>query len=187
MTTDDQVRVDSRWATVDDERSAHFQWMQDRYHPAPLHDMLGLTMSVLGEGSVEVRYNEAETALNRRGIVAGGSLSTMVDSAGMQAVRTMLGRDDATVTIELKVNFLRPAQHQTLRAIGRTVHVGGRVGVSSVEVLDETDEVVAVGLVTASIRRARGATADPASTPADPTSTPEGPTSTQPGPNGQRS
>jgi uncharacterized protein (TIGR00369 family) len=48
-------------------------------------------------------------------------------------------------TIDLRVDYLRPARRGTLRALARAVKVGRTVGVADVELRDANDAVVAVG------------------------------------------
>jgi uncharacterized protein (TIGR00369 family) len=48
-------------------------------------------------------------------------------------------------TIDLRVDYLRPARRGDLLAVGRTHRVGRTVSVASVEIQDATGTVVALG------------------------------------------
>jgi uncharacterized protein (TIGR00369 family) len=48
-------------------------------------------------------------------------------------------------TIDLRVDYLRPARRGPLTATGQTVRVGRTVSVADVEVRDESATLVAVG------------------------------------------
>lgn len=133
------------------------QWraMEGRYEQSPLHQALGMTLVIPGPGQAEVRYDGNPTALNRHGVVAGGSLSAMIDSAVMQACRTVLHPDDRATTIELKVNFIAPAGREKLRTTASLEHVGRRtcVGYARTQTLD--GRLVAIGIVSAAVARKR--------------------------------
>ena len=63
--------------------------------------------------------------------------------AGDYAVETRTGGD--VPTVDLRIDYFRPAKRGSLTAIGRTTKVGRRVSVADVEVKDEQGQVVAVG------------------------------------------
>lgn len=73
----------------------------------------------------------------------GGIISAFVDIIGDYAVFTEV--DAGVPTIDLRVDFLRPARRGDLIGIGRTVRVGRTVSVADVEVRDGTGTLVAVG------------------------------------------
>ncbi|MEE9179795.1 MAG: PaaI family thioesterase, partial [Vicinamibacteria bacterium] len=57
-------------------------------------------------------------------------------------------------TIDLRVDYLRPARKGDLVAIGRTVKVGRTIGVADVEVRDSNGALIAVGRGTYAIPKA---------------------------------
>ena len=72
-----------------------------------------------------------------------GSEIALIDIAGDYAIASKLGR--GVPTIDLRVDYLRPARRGDLRALARAVKVGRTVGVADVELRDANDAVVAVG------------------------------------------
>lgn len=82
--------------------------------------------------------------------VQGGVASTLIDVVGGIVLRPYLTDpvDDDMATINLNVNYLRPAAGD-LTASGEVIRAGSSVGVSTVEVRSETPEgterLVAVG------------------------------------------
>ena len=66
---------------------------------------------------------------NPLGTVHGGWIATLLDSCVGCAVHTTLPAGKAYTTAELKVNYVRAvtATVPLLRAIGTTIHVGGRM------------------------------------------------------------
>ncbi len=73
----------------------------------------------------------------------GGILSALIDIAGDYAIVTKSGV--GVPTIDLRVDYLRPARRGDLVAIARTVRVGRTIGVADVEVRDTGGVLVAVG------------------------------------------
>ncbi len=73
----------------------------------------------------------------------GGPIAALIDIAGDFALVARLGR--GIPTIDLCINYMRPAIDTDLLATGRTLRAGRSVGVVDVEVRDEGHRVVAVG------------------------------------------
>jgi len=64
----------------------------------------------------------------------GGPIAALIDIAGDFALVALLGR--GIPTINLRIDYLRPAIETDLWAIGRTLRAGRSVGVVDVEVKD---------------------------------------------------
>ena len=137
------------------ELAPRWHEMEERYTQSSIHSILGLTLKVLAPGEVEIHYDGRKEAANRRGNPSGGLLAQMVDSAVMQSVGTLLDESDSITTLELKINYLRAAEPgATLVARGNIEHCGRTIAVGTARVEDTQQRVVAVAVVTVSIRRA---------------------------------
>lgn len=133
-----------------------FDAMEQHYLLSPIHNTLGLTLNVPGEGEAVVRYDGRKDAMNRKGDAAGGTVAEMIDSAVVQACRTMLQPNDSTVTIELKVNYIRAAPaNLKLSARAKLDHFGRSTAVGTGRVEDESGKLYAIGIVTVSIKKAQ--------------------------------
>lgn len=73
----------------------------------------------------------------------GGALSAFIDTAGDFAL--VLGIGGALPTINLRVDYLRPAMTPTLTATARVRRAGRTVGVVDIDVEDSEKRLVAVG------------------------------------------
>lgn len=132
--------------------------MEAHYPLSPIHATLGLTLAVPGEGEAIISFDGDPRATNRRGDAGGGLLAQMIDSAVVQACRTKLAASDSTVTIELKVNYVRAAPAGLkLAAKGRLDHFGRSTAVGTARVEDEDGRLYVLGIVTVSIRKAEAA------------------------------
>ena len=95
-------------------------------------------------GAVEFVVPSREEFLRTDGSdwLHGGVISAAADIAGDYAVATHAGVE--VPTIDLRIDFLRPARRGSLVARGTTVRVGRTVGVADVHVFDEAGTLVAV-------------------------------------------
>ncbi len=112
---------------------------------SPYHRFLGLQLVRYEEGLVEIDMPFREEFLrdDDSDWLHGGVLGALIDIAGDYAVYSKTGGD--VPTVDLRIDYLRPAKRGCLRAIARTVKVGRRVCVADVEVKDERGQVVAIG------------------------------------------
>lgn len=112
---------------------------------SPYQRFLGLQFVRYEEGLVEIDMPFREEFLREDGSdwLHGGILSALIDIAGDYAVHSKTGGD--VPTVDLRIDYLRPAKRGRLTAIARTVKVGRRISVADIEVKDEQGQVVAAG------------------------------------------
>jgi uncharacterized protein (TIGR00369 family) len=107
---------------------------------------------------VEVRPGYAELALARRddlvqffGHFHGGVIAALADQAAGIAVTSGLPKGRIGVTVEIKVNFLGPADGTELVARAKTLKMSGSIGVATVEIFtrdDKSERLCAFGTAT---------------------------------------
>jgi len=112
---------------------------------SPYQRFLGLEFTRYQEGLVEIGMPFREEFLRDDGSdwLHGGIISALIDIAGDYAVYSKTGGD--VPTLDLRIDYLRPAKRGRLTAIARTIKVGRRVSIADVEVTDEQGQVVAIG------------------------------------------
>jgi uncharacterized protein (TIGR00369 family) len=112
---------------------------------SPFHRFLGLSLVRAEKGLVEILLPFRDELLRADGSdwLHGGVVSTIVDIAGDYAVASMVG--SGVPTVDLRVDYLRPARRGDLRATGRTIRVGRTLAVADIEVHDASGALVAVG------------------------------------------
>jgi len=93
---------------------------------------------------VVVEPGRAEVALSRRddlvqffGHFHGGVITALADQAAGIAVTSGLPKGRIGVTVEIKVNFLSPADGGELIARAKTLKMSGSLGVATVEVFSK--------------------------------------------------
>lgn len=118
-------------------------------HGLPFNRFLGLRVARLGDGeaALEVPYRPELVGNPIRPALHGGVISALLDTSGGAAVWTQIGRDDVVATVDLRVDYLRPARPELLIGTGRVVRLGNRVGVVQLRAhhLGDEDRPVAAG------------------------------------------
>ena len=112
---------------------------------SPYMRFLGLQIVRADKGQVEIRlpFREEFLRSDDSDWLHGGVVSALIDIVGDYAVITETGV--GVPTIDLRVDYLRPARRGDLLAVGRTLRVGRTVSVADVEVRDASGTLVAVG------------------------------------------
>ena len=112
---------------------------------SPYMRFLGLEIVRAEKGLVEMRLPYREEFLRHDGSdwLHGGVISALADIAGDYAVITETSA--GVPTIDMRVDYLRPARRGDLTALGKTVRVGRTVCVADVEIRDSIGTLVAVG------------------------------------------
>lgn len=105
-------------------------------------------LTKLGKGRAEMRVKVMNQLTQDAGVAHGGVVAALIDSAVGLALCTMLKSQELITTVELKVNFIAPAQPGFLKASGYILHKGKRIAVGEAEVRDQGRTLIAKGLVT---------------------------------------
>jgi len=112
---------------------------------SPFHRLIGLELIRAESGEAEMRlpWRDEFGRADGSDWYHGGVLAALIDIAGDYAIASRLERWVAT--IDLRVDYLRPALKGDLTAAARAVKVGRTVGVADVELRDAKGAVVAIG------------------------------------------
>ncbi|MEZ4588075.1 MAG: PaaI family thioesterase [Gemmatimonadales bacterium] len=112
---------------------------------SPYQRFLGLELVRAEPGLVEIRLPFREELLRADGSdwYHGGIVSALIDIAGDYALVTRVGA--GLPTIDLRVDWLKPARRGPLLAVGKAIKVGRTISVADVEVRDEAGTLLAVG------------------------------------------
>lgn len=125
--------------------------IEGRLPPPPIAGLVGARLVSVGDGEALFRCTPDEAMYNPLGMVHGGLLCTLLDSAAGCAVHTLLPAGVGYSSIEIKVSFLR-ALHADAGEIdvhGRALRVGRRVAFAEAHARDGAGELV--GHATSSI------------------------------------
>lgn len=121
--------------------------IQERFDQSPAISAFGLKVVSLDYESTElkVRMPFLPSMERRPGThqFHGGPIAAFIDIVGDYAVGMMLGAP--VPTINLRIDFLRPAFGDALTAVAQVRSSGRTLSVVDIEVLDEDSALVAIG------------------------------------------
>jgi len=124
-----------------------FEFVRDNIAQTPFHHWLKPELQAIDEtaGSITIHLplRPEFCRLAGRPEVHGGILAALVDITGHAAIAAKLRHSVAT--IDLRVDYLRLAGGQELRAVGTVVKVGRTIGIVDIRVVDDQDLAVAIG------------------------------------------
>jgi uncharacterized protein (TIGR00369 family) len=100
---------------------------------------LGAELLELGEGTAFISAPILPGSLQQQGAAHAALTFAIGDSAAGYAALTLFDPEDEIVTVEMKINLLRPALGDRLYAEGRVVRAGRRLTVVQAEVFAEVD------------------------------------------------
>lgn len=133
------------------------RWLQAHDSDAvpSIRRLIGMSFDEVGPGRVVMSVSSQPDFANPLGTVHGGIAATLLDSVMGCAVHTELEAGVSYTTLELKVNYIRPASLKgiRLRAEGTTIHVGGRTATAEGRVHDESGRLIAHATTTCLIIR----------------------------------
>ena len=110
-------------------------------------EVVGTKMLSAEEGRAVVSLQAEEWHLNAMGAVHGGLLSTLIDVSMAEALGTIAEEGQQPFTIQITVNYMKPAKQGTLTSTAEVRMGGERVTIVEAEVVQEEeddDEIVAL-------------------------------------------
>jgi len=102
-------------------------------------------------GTITVEFDGKSDFSNPTGAIQGGYLAAMLDDTMGPCLYAMLEPGHFAPTVELKINYIRPAQPGKLIGEGRVVHKGRSLAFLAGELKTEEGQLVATGTATARI------------------------------------
>ena len=104
------------------------------------------------EGTIEVTFEASTSFLNPAGHIQGGFLAAMLDDTLGPALVATLASDQFAPTLDLHVQFVRPATPGRIIGRGRVVNQGRAIAFLAGELTDADGALLACATATASIR-----------------------------------
>jgi uncharacterized protein (TIGR00369 family) len=134
-----------------DEHEALIGDLRDRLQGSEFYRWAGMELVDASLGRVEIAFEAGPQHLNLQGLVHGGMLATLADTAMGLAVRTVLQPGRRHVTVQLGVEFLSPGRPGKIIAQGRSVKIGSQLGFAEADVTDPNGRLLAKAHSTLSV------------------------------------
>jgi uncharacterized protein (TIGR00369 family) len=112
--------------------------------------LFGFELTAAAPGSAVLRMRVRRSHRQVHGVVHGGILASLSDTAAGMAAYTVLPRGARLATVEMKINYLEPVERGDLLAEARVLRRGRNLAVAECEVHDGR-RLVAKALLTFSI------------------------------------
>ncbi len=119
---------------------------------------MGATLAEVAPGRVAIAMRHKDTLTQQHGFLHAGIVSTGLDSACGYAAFTLMPADAAVLTIEFKVNLLRPAQGPGFRFAAEVTKAGRTISVADARAfqIDDSGREQLIATMTATIMTVRG-------------------------------
>jgi len=115
---------------------------------SPYFSLLSMEIRDLQWGTSLLEIQLAEKHLQPFGFVHGGAIASIMDAATFWAVFPQIEKGLGLTTVEIKVNFLAPAQKGKLVARGRCIRLGKTLALGDAEIRNSEGGLVAHGTAT---------------------------------------
>jgi uncharacterized protein (TIGR00369 family) len=99
---------------------------------------LGARLVRVSEGEVQIALTPRPELTQQHGYIHAGALTSVLDSACGYAALTVAPTGCDVLTVEFKINFIRPAVADRFLAIGRVTKAGKTLTVCQGEVIGES-------------------------------------------------
>jgi uncharacterized protein (TIGR00369 family) len=121
--------------------------MQARLDASPFIHLLALRAVAIDVAAqqvvMEMPLTPAVERLAGSGQFHGGAIAGLIDTAGDFALVILVG--GPVPTINLRIDYLRPATGEMLRAVANVRRAGRTIGVVDIDVTDPAGRLVAIG------------------------------------------
>lgn len=122
-----------------------------RFHFSNTARQFGFRFDDAGPGRAVLKMKVLPKHKQIHGVVHGGVLASIADTAGGLATYLSLPSGSRTATVEMKINFLEPVSRGTIYAEARVIRLGKYLAVVECDVVDEHGKLVAKSLMTFSV------------------------------------
>jgi uncharacterized protein (TIGR00369 family) len=110
--------------------------------------LLGFVLDRVEFGRAVLSVEVSERLLQLQGIMHGGAIASLVDTAVALAIASISEPGDRFTTVEMKVNYLTPIKEGKAIADATLIKAGRRIIVADCSVSDSTGTLAAKALVT---------------------------------------
>ena len=114
----------------------------------PFARLLGIQLESVDAGHAVLSLHIRDELKQNHGVVHGGAIASLIDSAMAFAIIPLLAEKERTTTVDLTIHYLRPLTEGVAKSTARVVRAGRRVVVVSAEVVDHKEQLVATAVST---------------------------------------
>jgi uncharacterized protein (TIGR00369 family) len=124
----------------------------ERVHQAletvPFAKLLGIELEQVASGSATLGFEIRDDLKQNNGVVHGGAIASLIDTATAFAIISQLPPDERATTADLTISYLRPLSKGRAHSRAKVVRAGRRLIVVSAELVDDDGKLIATALTT---------------------------------------
>ena len=122
--------------------------IEETFESVPFVRFLGIELVKLERGEAVLRITARDDLSRNRGVMHGGVTASLIDTAAAFVIMSVLSPEQSTTTIDLTIHYLSPIRSGHATAHARIIRNGRRIMIAAVDVIDETEILVATALTT---------------------------------------
>ena len=135
---------------------AYLQQLYQLVNESPFPSHLPMRIVEVAAESARVELDIAECHLQPFGIVHGGVIATLIDTATFWAGFGTIPEDAGLVNVDLKLNYLQTVTRGRLTALGRAIRTGRTISYCEAEVRSDDGNLIAHGTSTLMVLPGKG-------------------------------
>lgn len=120
--------------------------IREALEKVPFARLLGLELAEIEHGAATFRLSVRDDLKQNKGLLHGGVIASLIDTAAAFAAVTLLEPGQSTTTVDLTIHYLRPLTAGRATARARVLRAGRRMLVISIDVLDDAEALAATAL-----------------------------------------
>jgi len=141
----------SRKMTPEEKQAT--EMVRRRMRESKSSELLGFDVESVQEGRAIFRLDVRSRHKQIHGVVHGGILAALADTAAAIAAYTVIPRGVEIATLELKINYMEPVAGGRVKADARVLRKGRNFIVTECEIFNEDGTLAAKSLLTFSAAR----------------------------------
>ena len=126
-----------------DDSGNLLQDLRDRLSASEFHMWAGMEVVEASAGQVTVAMDVLDRHVNLQGLVHGGMLAILADTACGLSIRSAMEAGRLHVTTDMDIHFLAPAQSGRLFGRGKAIRVGRSLAFAEVSIEDAQGRLLA--------------------------------------------
>jgi len=135
---------------------AYIKKLIEKVNTSPFPRHLRMKLVSISFDQATVKLETGQCHLQPFGIVHGGVMATLIDTATFWAAFLRLPEDTGLVNIDLKLNYLKSIASGTMTAEGRCIRTGRSINYAEASVMDKEGNLIAHGTSTLMVLPGKG-------------------------------
>ena len=128
--------------------SARLRQIRKAIDTVPFARLLGIELDEISSGTAILGLDVREQLTQNHGIVHGGAIASLIDTATAFAIISLLAPREKVTTVDLSISYLRPLSEGRVKVIAKVLRAGRRLFVVSAEVFDKDGKLATTALST---------------------------------------